>query len=216
MEGVSFKDYAIVACGTLIPELNYLKKTGWLDAKLLFTTPGLHQAPEELDDQLRQQIVAAKQLARKIIIVYGEKYCYINMRNPYRTIDTVIEELREEGYFISRTQVENCLDMLATVDEREKLAAGRRTWWCTSGWLKYRGYVFRGWDKANANENFGQYSEAIMLDPIGFFDNYAAEFPEEILDFADWASLPLSPQSVPLTRFQNILLGAMDPGDRKL
>lgn len=41
---VSFKNYAIVACGTLKPELEYLKTTGFLDAGAIFyTAPGLHQ-----------------------------------------------------------------------------------------------------------------------------------------------------------------------------
>lgn len=43
-QNVTFKDYAIVACGTMIPELNYLKANGFLDAKIiLYTTPGLHK-----------------------------------------------------------------------------------------------------------------------------------------------------------------------------
>lgn len=74
----------------------------------------------------------AKRSAKKIIVVYGGKYCYINMSDPYRTIDTVIEEMREEGYYIARTEVENCLDMLATADERETLAKGQKVWFCTT------------------------------------------------------------------------------------
>ena len=44
MEQVSFSDIAIVACGTMSLELNYLKEKGFLDTEhLYFTTPGLHQ-----------------------------------------------------------------------------------------------------------------------------------------------------------------------------
>jgi hypothetical protein len=40
---VSFTDIAIVSCGTLSLELNFLKQEGFLDTPhLLFTTPGLH------------------------------------------------------------------------------------------------------------------------------------------------------------------------------
>jgi len=40
---VSFRDYAIVACGTLNMELNHLKDSGFLDAsKILYTKPGRH------------------------------------------------------------------------------------------------------------------------------------------------------------------------------
>jgi len=34
---ISFKDYVIVSCGTLAPELNYLKKQEFLDAKKIFS-----------------------------------------------------------------------------------------------------------------------------------------------------------------------------------
>lgn len=212
---VSFQDYAIVACGVLVPELNALKDEGFLDARLIFTAPGLHQVPDELEAQLRKQIAVAKEQAKKIIIVYGGKYCYINMREPLRTIDTIIEEMREEGYYIARTQVENCIDMLASVEEREVLAEGRKLWWCTPGWLKYRDWVFKGWDRAHANENFPQYTDGgMMLDPIGFFDEYAMEHVEEILDFSDWASIPLSPMPVGRERLRSVLVSAMDEADR--
>ncbi|MHB1653391.1 MAG: DUF1638 domain-containing protein [Desulfitobacteriaceae bacterium] len=212
---VSFKDYAIVACGTMIPELNHLKESGFLDAQVIYTAPGLHQVPDELDNQLRKQLEAAKKNAKKIIVVYGGKYCYINMRDPYRTIDTVMEETQEEGYYIARTDVENCIDMLATAEQREELADGQKIWYCTPGWLKYRDMVFKGWDKANANENFPQYTGGgIMLDPIGFFDEYAMEHVEEILDFSDWASIPLEARTVGLERLKDVLIRAMAEEDK--
>jgi len=96
---ISFRDYAIVACGTMIPELNYLKETCFLDAQVIYTAPGLHQVPAELEVQQQRQLEAAKQTAKKIVIVYGGKYCYINTRDSYRTIDTVIDEVREDGYY---------------------------------------------------------------------------------------------------------------------
>jgi hypothetical protein len=43
MGSLSFSDIAIVACGTMRMELNYLKEQGFLDTDhLYFTTPGLH------------------------------------------------------------------------------------------------------------------------------------------------------------------------------
>lgn len=207
----NLRDYAIVACGTMIPELNALKETGFLDGVLLYTAPGLHQVPEELEKQLQKQLEVAKEHAKKIIVVYGGKYCYINVRDSYRTIDSVIDEMREDGYYIARTEVENCLDMLATVEDREKLAEGQNVWFCTPGWLKYREMVFKGWDKANANENFPQYTGGgIMLDGIGFFDQYAIDHVEEILDFCDWAAIPLEARSVSLERLKNVLLAATE------
>ncbi|HZK54903.1 MAG TPA: DUF1638 domain-containing protein [Desulfosporosinus sp.] len=206
-----FSDYAIVACGVMIPELNYLKETGFLDGTIIYTAPGLHQVPNELEKQLQEQLAIAKKSAKKIIVVYGGKYCYINLQDSYRTIDTVIDEMREDGYYIARTQVENCLDMLATVDTREKLAEGQNVWFCTPGWLKYRDMVFKGWDKAIANQNFPQYTGGgIMLDGIEFFDQYAMEHVEEILDFSDWASIPLEARSTGLQHLKDVLIEALE------
>lgn len=40
----SFKNMAIVSCGTLLPELSYLKKSGFLDAKkILYTFLPYHE-----------------------------------------------------------------------------------------------------------------------------------------------------------------------------
>ena len=89
----SFRDHAIVACGTLIPELHFLKESNFLDArKILFTKPGRHESPPELESQLIRQIRHAKTYAEKVIVVYGGKFCYINTDDSYRTIDTIIDE----------------------------------------------------------------------------------------------------------------------------
>lgn len=215
-EKVSFKDYAVVACGTMIPELNYLSETGFLDAaKVLYTTPGLHQTPDELERQLAKQLNEAKKHAKKIIIVYGGTYCYINVRKPERTLDTVISELEEEGYYISRTLVHNCMDMIASTQEREEIAQESKIWFCTPGWLKYRDLEFKGWGRAEANQNFPQYSGgAMMLDGVGYFDKLMEENPEEILDFSDWMGIPFEARNVKLDRFKRVLIDAMDSGDK--
>lgn len=214
--GVSFKDYAIVACGTMIPELNYLKESGFLDAAAIFyTTPGLHQDPLELESQLVKLVNAAKKHARKIIIVYGSTYCYININNPTRTIDTVVDELREEGYFISRTQMHNCIDMVATAGERAEIAGGEKVWFCTPGWVKYRDLEFKGWDKATANENFPQHTGGgVVLDAVGFCERFREETPEELLDFSDWAGIPIMGREVSLDRIKSVLIAALDEADR--
>ena len=61
MNNVSFADIAIVSCGTLSLELNYLKEEGFLDTSHLFyTTPGLHEDIHQLETQLIQRINKAK------------------------------------------------------------------------------------------------------------------------------------------------------------
>lgn len=65
----SFRDYAIVSCGTLNLELNYLKRTGFLDARrILYIKPGRHEIPRELEKQLIRQIGNTKKYSQKIMV----------------------------------------------------------------------------------------------------------------------------------------------------
>jgi len=205
----SFGDYAIVACGTLNLELNYLQQSGFLNArKILYTKPGRHEIPRELEEQLIRQIGNARKYSEKIIVVYGGRFCYINADDPYRTIDRIIEE---QGSGISRVKASHCVDMLAGAEERERLSEGKDVYWLTPGWLKYRRYVFQDWDKGLANENFPKHTGgAVMLDGIGFWDEYEQKYPEEILDFSDWMGIPIEPCRVSLDRLKRLLLDQIE------
>jgi len=203
----SFHNYVIVACGTLSMELNQLKANGFLDAnKILYTKPGRHQTSRELENQLIKQIGNAKNHSRKIIVVYGGKFCYVNADDPYRNIDTIIEEQLEPGIKITRIKATHCVDMLASEQERERISQGRDVYWLTPGWMKYRHYVYEGWDKGLANENFPKHTGgAIMLDAVGYYDQIAQNEPEKILDFSDWMGIPLEPYAITLERLAGLL-----------
>jgi hypothetical protein len=205
---LSFRDYAIVACGTLNMELNHLKSSGFLDAKkILYTKPGRHEVPQELESQLIRQIGTAKKYASKIIVVYGGKFCYVNADNPYRKIDIIIQEQEESGVRISRIKATHCMDMLASEEEREKISQGKDIYWLTPGWMKYRHYVYQGWDKGLANENFPKHTGgAIMLDAIDYYDKVMENEPEKILEFSDWMAIPIEPHRITLNRLRNLLL----------
>ena len=207
---LSFKDYAIVACGTLAPELNYLRKEGFLDAKeIVYTTPGRHEVLKELESQLIQKINTAKQHCQKIIIVYGGKFCYVNIDNPYRTIDTIIAE-QAVGFSISRINATHCMDMLASESQREEISGGQKVWWLTPGWIIYRNHVFQDWDKGKANENFPQHTGgAILLDGIDFWDKYCQEHPEKVLEFSDWMGIEIRPYKITLDRLKNLFVGCV-------
>jgi hypothetical protein len=204
---ISFKDYAIVACGTLNMELNHLRDTGLLDArKIIYTKPGRHEAPLELESQLIRQIRVAKTYAPNIIVVYGGKFCYINADDPYRKIDTIIKEQIEPGARISRIKATHCMDMLASEEERKRISEDKDVYWLTPGWMKYRHYIFQGWDKGLANENFPKHTGgAIMLDAVGFFDEMMQNKPEEILEFSDWMGIPMGTYPVALDRLLGLL-----------
>jgi len=208
METVSFADIAIVSCGTMSLELNYLRDEGFLDtAHILYTVPGLHQVVQELEHQLIKQINKAKEQTDKVIVVYGGKFCYVNIDQPIRIMSTIIEE---QGEGVTRIEATHCMDMLVSESERNEigneLAEGEPVWWMTPGWIKYRQKVFKGWDKALANENFPRHSGgAVVLDGVGYMDTYMAEQPEDFLEYADWMGITLTPYPVTLDRFKTLL-----------
>jgi len=181
MNIISFADIAIVSCGTLSIELDYLKQEGFLDTQHIFyTTPGLHQDIPELERQLINRINKAREKTDKVLVVYGGKFCYVNVDEPTRLMQTIIEE---QGSGVARIQATHCMDMLASEEEREKIAdeiaGGEPVWWMTPGWVKFQKQVFKGWDKGIANENFPRHTGgAIVLDGIGYLDQFMTEKPE--------------------------------------
>ncbi len=209
MKKKSFKDYVIVSCGTMAPELNYLKNSKFLDAgKILYTKPGRHEDSIELESQLMDKIILAKKYSENIIVVYGEKYCYINIKVPNKTIDDII---KQQDKNISRINASYCIDMLASEKERENIentiANGEKIWWLTPGWILYRHNVFQDWDKAMANENFPKHTGgAVLLDGIGFWEKYSSDHPEKILEFSDWMGIQIQPYKISLDRLKKILL----------
>ncbi|WP_300457501.1 DUF1638 domain-containing protein [Desulfobacula sp.] len=212
MEEQTFNETAIVSCGTLSPEINYLVKEGFLDTPhIFFTTPGLHQDIPELETQLIKFIDKAKAVAKGVIVVYGGKYCYVNADNPTRLMKHIIEE---QGVHVSRIEASHCMGMLASEAEMkqavDELAGGEPVWFMTPGWVKFKKQVFDGWDKALANENFPRHTGgAIVLDGIGYLDQYMAEKPEEFLDYCDWMGIPMQAYPITLDRFKGLLTDAL-------
>ncbi|MBW1721207.1 MAG: DUF1638 domain-containing protein [Deltaproteobacteria bacterium] len=209
MEDLSFSGIAVVSCGTLSPELNYLKKEGFLDTPhLYYTTPGLHQDVRELERQLVDRIRRAKESEDKVLVVYGGKFCYVNVEEPTRTMRTIIQE---QGPDVSRIEATHCMDMLAGEEERDRIAGevagGEKVWWMTPGWIQFRHQVFKGWDQGIANENFPKHTGgAVVLDGIGYVDRYMEEKPEEFLEYSDWMGIPIQGYPVSLDRFKSLLL----------
>ena len=208
MENISFSDIALVSCGTMSLELDHLKNEGFLDTQHIFyTAPGLHQDIPELEHQLVKQITKAKEAAKKVLVIYGGKFCYVNVDNPTRLMQTLVAE---QGDRVARIDATHCMDMLASEEEREeialKIAGGEPVWWMTPGWVKYRRQVFKRWDQGLANENFPKHSGgAIVLDSVGYLDQYMAEKPEEFLEYCDWMGIPMQSYPITLDRFKSLL-----------
>ena len=208
MDHESFADIAIVSCGTMSPELNFLKNEGFLNTPhLYFTTPGLHQDIFELEKQLVRQVLKAREKTGKVVVVYGGKFCYVNADAPTRLMGTIIEE---QGEGVVRIAATHCMDMIASEQDRDQIAlemaGGEPVWWMTPGWIKFQKEVFKGWDKALANENFPRHTGgAIVLDGIGYLDAYMAKDPEGFLAYSDWMGIPIIPYATTLDRFKALL-----------
>ncbi len=202
MDEVSFKGFSVVSCGSVRRELNRLQEEGFLDAdRVLFTTPGLHEVPRELETQLVRLLSKAKQASKKVIVVYGDR-CFVDSTDYFRSIDTVIEE---QGTGMARIRAHNCIDMLASDAERDAMAEGRRVYWLVAGWIEFRKHVFLEWDIGKANETFPSNDVAILLDPLGYYDRLAMENPEELLEFSDWMGISIEPRPVSLDRLKTLL-----------
>jgi len=204
-ENVSFSGICIVSCGTMRPEIDVLQEEGYLDAeKILFTAPGLHEWRRELEKQLPNQLEKAKSHAEHIVVLYGER-CYMDAKDPMRVTQALIDEACPGAV---RIDAATCVDMLADTETREKLAGGDRVWWCTPGWVKNWDFIFKDWDRGQANEMFPGHDRAVMLDSIGYFNILMEENPEKILEISDWMGLPLEPMEISFDRFKNLLENA--------
>lgn len=198
----SFRGHSIVCCGTLHPEMRALQRSGFLDAeRILFTAPGLHESPPDLAQQLARQLGRAREISERVIVVYGSK-CYLDPGGPAADVDALIGD--QQGR-TRRVQAKNCVDMLADVEQRDEIAAGQRVYWLTPGWVVHWKQIFRNWDVGKANETFPQHDKAVVLDGIGFFEDYLSDKPEELLGFSDWMKVTIEPVTISLDRLKRLL-----------
>ena len=202
---VSFKGCSMVSCGVMRMELESLQESGFLDAdKVLYCAPGLHEWPWELEKQLPRQLSRAAQVSSRIIVVYGKR-CFKDLKEPGRETDALIQETVENAV---RVNASNCVDMLLSLAEREKLAGSEKVYWLTPGWLKHWGFIFKDWDAGLANEMFPAHDKAVVLDALGYFDQLMAEAPDRILTISDWMKLPIESMPISLERLKSLIATA--------
>jgi len=204
---VSFKGYSIVSCGTMRLELELLRQSGFLDAdKILYCAPGLHEWPWELEKQLPRQLSRAAEASSRIIVVYGKK-CFMDLNQPTRETDALIQETVRNA---ARVNASNCVDMLVSLKEREEMASSEKIHWLTPGWLKHWDFIFKDWDTGKANEMFPYHDKAVVLDAIGYFDRLMNDSPERILQISDWMKLPIEAVAISLERFKSLLVAQVN------
>ena len=209
-----FRKHCIVSCAILYPEMKHLMDIGFLNPlHILFTPPGLHAIPDELEHQLVHRLDKRETLCPggKIIVAYGKK-CYVHVDQPIRRVDTI---LQEHGPGIVRLQGDYGYDILASFEDRDRLSGGREshTLWFTLGWLKSWKTIFQryfGWDRADANANFpGYYDRIIILDTLGKEEQYMTENAEAILELFDWTGLEVEFHAITLDRLKGLLMDSL-------
>jgi len=207
MESARIPDgYAVVACGTLRPELRHLAQAGALDeGRLFFTAPGLHEWPARLKEQLARQLDKARCAAERVIVVYGET-CHLDVETGADT-DALLAEFAPD---VARVSARNCVDMLAGQSEREHYAGSKKVYWLTPGWIEYWDFIFKDWDGAKANETFPAHDTAILLDAVDYYESLSQTDPEKILRIADWMGIQLVPQPISLERLKTLLLQSVE------
>lgn len=213
-ETAGFEDRCIISCGMLQPEITHLMESGFLNAcRVFFTPPGLHALPDRLEEHLLRKLAKARECCQdnKIVVVYGRK-CYVSTEHPSRRVHSILEAA---GQGIVSVQADYGYDMLAGVEERNRISGGRedKVLWFTIGWLRNWDTVYRryfGWDAADANANFpGFYDKIIVLDSLGLADDYVTEHAEAILEVFDWTGLEVEFQPITLDRFKGLLVDTL-------
>jgi hypothetical protein len=217
MTPVTFEDRCMISCGMLRPEITHLMETGFLSPRqIFFTPPGLHALPEKLEEHLLRRLAQAREHCsdKEIVVVYGEK-CHVSTKEPLKRVDSI---LQAAGEGIIRVHGDYGYDMLAGLEERQRISGGRqdKVLWFTPGWLKHWKVVYQryfGWDSADANANFpGFYDRIVVLDALGLEDEYMTQRAEEILELFDWTGLEVVFQPITLDRFAGLLTDAVSAG----
>jgi hypothetical protein len=212
----TFEDHCIISCGMLHPEMTHLMESGFLNPRrILFTPPGLHALPDRLEEHLLDRLTQAREWCPdyQIIVAYGRK-CYISTDEPLKRVDSI---LQAHGQGIVRVQGEYGYDMVAGLEDRQRISEGRqdKILWFTPGWLKSWKTVYQkyfGWDDADANANFpGFYDKIIVLDGLGLAEEYMIQHAEEILELFDWTGLEVEFHPLTLDRFKELLVDSLSP-----
>jgi hypothetical protein len=214
MAHLTFEDRCVISCGMLHPEITHLMASGFLNPhRVLFTPPGLHALPDRLEEHLLKRLAQARKWCpdHKIIVVYGKR-CYVNVDEPLKRIDSILQAAAPE---VVRVQGEYGYDMLAGFEDRQRISQGRqdKILWFTPGWLKSWKTVYQkyfGWDEADANANFpGFYDRIVVLDGLGLAEGYTTQHVEKILELFDWTGLEVEFHPITLDRFRDLLRDAL-------
>lgn len=180
----------MLCCGILKHELEYLMQDQ--NVEINYLDAALHVDLDKLADSLTNTLNE----------IDGENTVLIIGNQCHPDIEKITAE--HGGRLI---QARNCIEMLLG-DKMTQLDAEARTFYLTSGWLEnWRRIFIEGlkWDEIDARQNFGYYDRILLLDtgliPID---------DEKILEFYDYAQVPVEIIPIDLDQFHRMLEQLLD------
>lgn len=185
----------IVACGIFQPELEAVLRQ--INEELIFgevvkityLDPAKHVNYDKLKTEILDSLNAVTE--EKIILLYGSM-CHPDIEaftHPYQAI---------------RPLPRNCIELIIDKEHQQKLQNSDQVFFMTPGWLGNWQNIFKlgqGWDEIEARQNFGFYDKIVLLDT-----GVTQLNDEDILDFFEYAQVPIVTESVELTYFKRNVL----------
>lgn len=180
----------ILCCGILRNELEHLLEGRNIEVNYL--DPALHV---DLDKLAKQLVASLENIdAEDIPLIIG------NQCHPELAEMTAARGGRVIG-------AKNCIEMLLG-EKMLELDAENKTFYLTGGWLEnWRQIFIEGlkWDAVDARQNFGFYKRILLLDTgVVPIDEMS------LLEFFDYAQVPVETMSVGLDYFQKLLEQVLD------
>lgn len=185
---------AIVVCGILRNEIGVVLRQQGIEAALFSLAPAPCIDYAVLGRQLERTLRRAAAIADEILVVIGR--CHPD-------IDRITAR-----YGARRLDVNDCFEALLSRDERHRLDREMNTFYTLPSWLSHWRRAFaKGmrWDEADARRNFGHYQRILLLDT-----GLRAVPPEQILEFFDYAGVPVETVPVTLDNLRRLIREGLD------
>jgi hypothetical protein len=176
----------ILSCGIFRPELDIIipeikQELKNCDIMITYLAPGLHNDCKKMEEELTKNLEKIK--STKILLLYGSM-CHTELPAILKNYDTVFPKEK------------NCVEIILKPEIKMEMDNYGNIFYLTAGWLK------------NWKEIFPRsIGETIIGDKVVYLDcgtNLVSD--EEILDFFDFANLPIETEKITLDNFKEIII----------
>lgn len=184
----------ILSCGIFKPEIEKILPEVKLallnhNIEIHFVPPALHVDNKKLKAGIVNGLEALKN--QRTVLFYG------SMCHP-----ELSQIARESG--VTYPKANNCIELFFDPKRKKEIDSAYNVFYMTSGWLKYWREIFQqgqGWDSVEARMNFGLYDKILVLD-----SEVSNISDEEILEFFDYAQVPIEFEPISLDYFKNAII----------